>query len=299
MSAAAAAEPAEPSEAAEPAEPAGGAEPAEAAAGANRLVLAAGGARLELSPADGGRIASLRIDGRELLRTEGYGPIEWGAYPMAPFAGRIREGAFPFRGRDIRLPINLPPHAIHGTVFVRAWDVVAATPARATLVTDLGPDWPFAGRVEQRIAISEDRLDASLTLTAAEPMPAALGWHPWFLRRIGGPTTPPVALAFEAAEMLVRGPDGIPTGARIPPPPGPWDDAFTGLTGPPRLTWPGQLELTVASPAAWWVVYDGRDDAIAVEPQTAPPDFVRIEPVVVEPDEPLVATMTWTWRRLG
>lgn len=274
---------------------------------AERLVLAAGGARLELSPADGGRISSLRIDDRELLRTEGYGPIEWGSYPMAPFAGRIRNGAFTFGGREVRLPLNLPPHAIHGTVFVRRWDVVEVAGVSATLATSLGPDWPFAGRVEQRFELADGRLDVTLVLTADQPMPAALGWHPWFLRRLDGPDeTPgegadhaPVELAFAPSEMLVRDATGIPAGERVTPPPGPWDDAFTGLAGPPRLTWPGRLELSIASSAEWWVVYDGRADAVAVEPQTAPPDFVRIAPVVVEPGAPLVATMTWTWRRLG
>ena len=46
------------------------------------------------------------------LQRYGYGPIRWGAYPMAPWAGRIRDGRFTFRGRDVRLPLNLPPHAI-------------------------------------------------------------------------------------------------------------------------------------------------------------------------------------------
>ena len=86
-----------------------------------RLVLASGPARLSVSPADGGRFSSLVVDGHELLVTEGYGPIRWGCYPMVPFAGRIREGRFTFRGRAVELPRNLPPHAIHGTVFERPW----------------------------------------------------------------------------------------------------------------------------------------------------------------------------------
>ena len=45
---------------------------------------------------------------------------------MAPFAGRIRRGRFAFRGRDYELPLNMAPHAIHGVVFDRPWDVVSA-----------------------------------------------------------------------------------------------------------------------------------------------------------------------------
>src|SRR4051794_6115105 len=93
-------------------------------AAASPLVLEAGSARLEVSPADGGRIASFRLDGRELIARVDTGPIWWGAYPMAPFAGRIRRGAFEFRGRSYQLPLNMEPHAIHGVVFDRPWNVI-------------------------------------------------------------------------------------------------------------------------------------------------------------------------------
>ncbi len=119
------------------------------------LVLEAGGARLEIRPQDGGRIRSLTVDGIELLITEGYGPIMWGCYPMAPWAGRIRDGRFTFRGRDVQLPLTMPPHAIHGTVFDRPWQVTGP----ASLAIDLGPDWPFPGRLTQTFELADDRLD--------------------------------------------------------------------------------------------------------------------------------------------
>src|SRR5688572_13975962 len=110
------------------------------------LVLETADARLEVSPADGGRISSLVVRGSELLQTEGDGPMQWGCYPMVPFAGRIRRGQFRFAGRDVQLPLNHPPDAIHGTVFERPWRV--DDPAAVSI--DLGPSWPFAGRVVQR-----------------------------------------------------------------------------------------------------------------------------------------------------
>ncbi len=46
----------------------------------------------------GGRLASLTVDGDELLYfgDPGTGPMGWGCYPMAPFAGRVRYGALGF-----------------------------------------------------------------------------------------------------------------------------------------------------------------------------------------------------------
>jgi aldose 1-epimerase len=271
------------------------------------VVLAVDDTRLTIGPAEGGRFTSLVVAGQEILVTEGYGPIRWGCYPMAPFAGRIRDGRFRFRGRDIRVPANLPPHAIHGTVFDRAWEIVARSPDRLVLAIDLGPDWPFAGRVRHEVVLRPDGLEATLTLDADEAMPAALGWHPWFRRRLIGTIDAPlepsagVELAFSAASMYERDVDGLPSGRQVPPTPGPWDDAFRGVAAPPRVVWPGRLSLEMSSSADVWVVYDEPVEAICVEPQTALPDAFNLaaargeEPPVAAPGHPMRATMRWHW----
>lgn len=272
------------------------------------IVLGSATARLEISPADGGRMASLVVRGSELLVTEGLGPMMWGSYPMAPFAGRIRDGAFVFGGREISLPLTMPPNAIHGTVLDRPWavddQVKGVSHAEARLSIDLGLDWPFSGRVSQHIVLGRGGLKVSMTLEADEPMPATMGWHPWFRRELTGTVTEPVPasvparLQFEAARMYERGPDGLPTGRLVAPSDGPWDDCFTGVRAPPRLVWPGRFALSLTSTCNHWVVYDEPDDAICVEPQTGPPDSVNLAPRVVLPGVPLTASMTWHWWKL-
>jgi aldose 1-epimerase len=265
------------------------------------VVLEASDARLEVSPQAGGRIASLVVRGSELLVTEGDAAVMWGAFPMVPFAGRIRHGRFRFDDRDIQLAVNFGPDAIHGTVFERPWQVDERRPA--TLSIDLGPGWPFAGHVIQRFALSDSQLDVSLTLIAEEPMPAAVGWHPWFRRRLSGAggdgqsaeLSAPVEIHLDAAWMYLRDAEDIPTGELVEPPDGPWDDCFTGLRSAPRLTWPGVLGLEVSSSCDHLVVYDEPPDAVCIEPQTAPPDFVNIAPSTTIPGVPLVATMTLRW----
>jgi aldose 1-epimerase len=255
------------------------------------LDLRAGDARVIVRPDDGGRIGSVELGGRELLVTyHPRGPLHWGVYPMAPWAGRIRNGRFAFGGRDHRLPLGDPPHAIHGVVLDRPWTVTGPD----SITIDLDERWPFRGRVSQRFTLGEDGLDVEMTLEADEPMPAVIGWHPWF-RRVLSVGAPPVELRLDAAEMLVRDTDGIPTGERVPPPPGPWDDAFTGLRADPVLEWPGQVRLQLASSCAWWVVYTVPDYAVCVEPQSGPPDAANGGPQVVVPGEPLRHTMRWGW----
>jgi aldose 1-epimerase len=265
----------------------------------DRLLLTAPGVDVVIDLAVGGRVASLRLDDHELLRTEGMGPIQYGSYPMAPYAGRIREGRFAFEGRDYTLPITMETHAIHGTVLDRPWTVVgAATPTTAEIATDLGPDWPFRGRARQRFELASDALAFELAIDADEPMPASVGWHPWFLRRAFGAESP-VQVDLDAESMFVRDAAGITTPELIPTPPEPWDDCFAGVRRSPVLRWPGFLELTVESPCPFWVVYTVPEDAVCVEPQTAPPNALNGTATIVEPDHPLVATQTWRWRRPG
>ena len=90
----------------------------------------------ELDPTEGARISSLRVDDQELLVTDRRGgAMSWGCYPMVPFAGRLRRGAFRFAGRNYTMPANLGVHAIHGTGFTRPWDVEPD----GTLVLELRP----------------------------------------------------------------------------------------------------------------------------------------------------------------
>jgi Galactose mutarotase and related enzymes len=265
------------------------------------VVLESATARLEVSPARGGRMTSLVVHGSELLVTEGMGPMMWGCYPMAPFAGRIRDGAFVFDGHGFSLPLTMPPHAIHGTVLDRAWSIRDGTRAESRITIDLGPDWPFAGRVSQHFVLGRGGLKVSMTLEADEPMPATVGWHPWFRRAlIGTAAAPvrasaPVQLQFEAERMYERGSDGLPTGRLVAPSRGPWDDCFTGVRTPPRLVWPGRFALSLTSTCDHWVVYDEPDHAICVEPQSGPADSVNLAPRIVLPGAPLTASMTWHW----
>jgi aldose 1-epimerase len=282
-------------------------DPEPPAAGSQRLTLAAAGVEAVVDVEAGGRLASLVIDGRELLVTEGAGPIAWGSYPMVPYAGRVRNGWFTFRGRRYDLPMKLPPHAIHGTVLDRPW----ARLDDRTIATELGPEWPFAGRAVQTFDLEPGRLTFRLELHADEPMPASLGWHPWFRRRplpasgadehASAEAQPPgeLELDLDAGAMYRRDADGITTTELVvPPPPGPWDDCFTNLRRPPVLRWPGFLELTIESDCPSWVVYTIPTEALCVEPQTAPPDALNTDPTIVEPGRPLIAEMAWTWRSL-
>ena len=261
----------------------------------DRLELTAPGVRAVVDLVAGGRLASFAVDGRELIKTQGDGRHHVGIVPDGPVR-RPRPRRQPrLRGRDVRAPAE-PAAARDPRDGPRP--PLARWSARARSRPTSGPDWPFAGWAVQRFDLGPDHLTFRLEVHGDEPMPASIGWHPYFLRRPAG-VDGELELAFEAGAMYVRDAAGIATDRRSSRRPGPWDDTFTDLAGPPVLRWPGFLELTIESDCPDWVIYTAPEDALCVEPQTAPPDAINADPTIVLPDRPLIAEMTWRWRSLA
>ncbi|MER5477334.1 aldose 1-epimerase [Streptomyces sp. NPDC002734] len=263
------------------------------------FTLTAGDAEATVSPRNGGRITSLRVGGVELLRQG----ERYGCFPMAPWCGRIRDGRFLDGGTTQQMPLNAPPHAIHGTARDHAWRTARKETDEAVITLDLTDPWPYPARLTQVVALTEESLTLTLAIeTYASSFPAQLGWHPWFNRTLKGPLGggEGARLEFSAAWQEERGEDHLPTGRRLEKPlPGPWDDCFGMPEGVDvAVVWPERLELRVTSPEKWVVLYDEQDAALCVEPQTGPPNGLNTAPRLVTPLEPLEATTTWSWRRL-
>lgn len=150
--------------------------------------LVVGNSCLGLLPSHGGVVTHWRVDGWDVLRpvvSDSNDPRDFAGFPLVPFSGRISNGRFKFDGRDIQLAANFPPepHAIHGQGWQSAWSLSSIDDASATLaLTHDGSDWPWAYKAEQVFEPAQDRLKVTLRLTNTSdlPMPAGLGWHPYF-----------------------------------------------------------------------------------------------------------------------
>ncbi|MER5257574.1 aldose 1-epimerase [Streptomyces sp. NPDC002855] len=257
------------------------------------VTLTAGDAEVTVQPGNGCRVGSLRIGGVELLRQG----ERYGCFPMAPWAGRIREGKFRNGGTLHQMPLNSPPHAIHGFARDAPWRTARAGKTEAAFTYDLTDPWPYEGRVTQLVELTEDSLTLTLGIeTYGDSFPAQAGWHPWFNRNL---EQQDVRIGFDPSWQEERGDDHLPTGHRVAPTPGPWDDCFGMPDGVDvTLTWPERIELNVKSREQWVVVYDEQEAAVCVEPQTGPPDGLNTLPRLVTPIDPLETSTTWTWTRL-
>lgn len=277
------------------------------------MELTAGTTVLGIDESFGARVASLRVRGDgagepvELAGRYQDSPHGWGAFPMAPWAGRVRGGVMTWRGTEHRLPVPKPPHAIHGTVARVPWAVLETEPAArggiaagAVLSAGLGPDWPWPGHALLRYELLEDSLTTVLEVHAdAEEMPAWCGMHPWFPRTLRGQR---VRMDLAGRALLASEEEGIPTAREVPLPAGPpedqgLNDTVAGVRWPAVLTWPGVARLEVSADSGWAVVFTVREEAVCVEPQTAPPDATALGlEGVAAPGAPVSLSMTWRWQ---
>jgi aldose 1-epimerase len=209
------------------------------------------------------------------------------SFVLAPYSNRIRDAHFVFQGHEYALrPNTADGHTIHGDVRKRAWKVatVAADRARFSFDSRAFPDlnFPFPFAVELTYALAGDRLEteAVLTNTGDAPMPAGIGFHPYFQRSLGA--------ADEAVEIEARVggayPELLPkTGPRPLEPREDFsrsrpigdtdlDTCFAGWDGRARITWPKSgvvAEIEADAPLRHLILYTPPGKPFfAVEPVT-------------------------------
>jgi aldose 1-epimerase len=270
---------------------------------------------LAVDTAAGGRICSLVLRGRERilsLPAQGIEPsIAWGCYLMAPFAGRVRGASLTWSGRTIELRRNNGIHSIHGAGFDAPWRVVERAEASLTLACDFDRSrWPFEGSMRQTLEINPERLALRAEIDAIDPMPASIGWHPWFHAENGQ-----IRVTVQSGEILELGRDLIPTGGLLPVDDrtdlraGPsldgkrLDDVYTSVHAPVSVVWPDMVLTMRFSENVKTFVICTHPQATCVEPMTAWPDAVRLESegcmdtglVSLAAGETLAASTEWSF----
>ena len=179
------------------------------------IELNCGALRCELEPELGGCISGLWLDGvpvlRPLAREPGATARQSGCYALVPFSNRIAHANLVWEGTQHPLVRNNgdEPHAIHGVGWQRPWSVLESDSQTAMLSYEHRSDasWPFAFDCSHTLRLREGALEMTLALTnqSAQPAPAGLGWHPYFVKRSRS------RIAFDATGRWEMGVDKLPT----------------------------------------------------------------------------------------
>jgi aldose 1-epimerase len=159
------------------------------------VTIEAQGERAVIVPQAGFQCLSYRVSSLEVIAGPA-DPAEWQEKPfrsgiplLFPWPGRIRDGIFSWRRRDIRLPINDPSHhcAIHGLTYKHAFKVTRRGPyfVAARLDSNDEPElsqaWPYPFVLELDYEIGAGlRLRLAVSNAGQSPMPFGFGAHPYF-----------------------------------------------------------------------------------------------------------------------
>ena len=160
----------------------------------NPVILKNSQLTLEILPEFGGSIGGLyctRQPDKQILRKcrpeFPDQPIqEWvGHYPLIPFSNRIRNSQFTFRGQQVHLPANISkiPHAVHGFSFQQSWQIIEQKGDMCHLRhLYQAADWPWSYQADQYFILEDNQFTHRMSVTnlSDQPMPAGLGFHPFF-----------------------------------------------------------------------------------------------------------------------
>jgi aldose 1-epimerase len=248
------------------------------------VLLRAGALEMQISPGVGGSIARFeRVEGaaRESILRGSARPgsaLEAGCFPLVPYANRIRDGRFTFRGEEVRIAPNMAgdPSPLHGFGWLVPWSIEQAGPDHATLSHVYEPgEWPWRYRAEQHFSL--DIAGATISLTcrnlADTPMPCGLGFHPYW------PCDPATRIETQVARVWTIDEQVLPTG--VEPAVGRYaldgnplcgrdlDHGYDGWSGTMLLHYPGRgFDTRMASPTArFFQLYSPVDGGfVAAEP---------------------------------
>ena len=195
-----------------------------------------------------------------------------GAYPLVPYHNRLSQASITVRDETYRLSAHpaAKPHTLHGPSHTLPWDVRLHDAARLvmTITYEGNDDWPWTFEAVQDFQVEDEVLSLSMSVANrdARPMPAGLGWHPYFASR--------EEVVTDAGFCWPHQEDYLPTGER-PEITDPmvqqqratsylerWSEARVMCTDGPTVT------MTASSPFDFLVVHRGDASHICVEPVT-------------------------------
>ena len=176
-----------------------------------------------IAPSAGNLTREMTVKGHNILGPQGI-PF------LAPWANRLDEQAFYANGKryafDMQLGNVRGPRPIHGFLAAAKWDIVEAkADAGSAWVTSRleffkQPDWmaqfPFAHTISITHRLKDGALDVAVELhnLSAEPMPVAIGFHPYF--RVDDAPRDAWTIGVGALTEWLLSPDLIPTGETRP-----------------------------------------------------------------------------------
>jgi aldose 1-epimerase len=244
-------------------------------------------------------------------------PSRSGIPILFPFAGRIRNGRYRYRGRDYELEAaDGRGNAIHGFVYTRPWRVIEQSATSVTGEFQASIDdpsildrWPSNFRIRATYALTPDGTGLvcryAIANTGDSTLPWWFGTHPYFRLALEGSGANPAdaVVAFSAAQQWELA-DLIPTGRIVDVPDAAalaaglrigereFDNAYTDLEGRDgQGNWVGEVRHASGDTRTEIIFGPGfrecvvfippHREAICLEPYTGVPNAFELQEIAL------------------
>ena len=135
-----------------------------------------------------------------------------GAYPLVPYHNRLADAKVAAGSETVHLRSHpaAVPHTLHGPGHARPWVAGVHEANCFAMLLDYAADedWPWDFHAAQLFELGDENLRLTMTVEnrSSRPMPAGLGWHPYFASR--------EPIASDARHLWPHRPDYLPDGTR-------------------------------------------------------------------------------------
>lgn len=239
----------------------------------------------------GGRIVSWKIAGIDVLAPAGDHPIRGGMYVMAPWVGRLNNAEVTFHEHTYPQPLTYKQWAIHGSMPFSRCEIEQISENEVLVQHRSAPTWPVEMEVSVRWKVSDKGLVSSAEITVADnEFPAAIGWHPWFMKTLSNGST--ATYEIDSNQQFLCNDEAIVTGEVIARTAGPHDDSFIVPSKRAEISWKDFRVITIETSAPYFHLFETQQ-LVCLEPETSPPNGVNLLDRgfadLVSPQNPLTA----------
>lgn len=243
----------------------------------------------------GAYLKTLSLSNREILMPSPDGnQTHGGCALLVPYANRVRNAAYSWKGKEYHLPKNDGANSIHGLTKDMNWEssVKGTEIELSTVIEDEGYPSILKCNVIYRLNDASLEVDMLFMNAGGEGVPLSVGMHPYF-NHAGNWSIEPASTMKMLNYADSYFPDGTSKG--INPPiissedQREYDNCF--LVGSSVKLTAKDYEMKIAtSNMDYFVVYNGKyanRQSVAVEPMTSAPDAFnnRIGLVTLEPSK--------------
>ncbi|QKQ99150.1 aldose 1-epimerase [Metallosphaera tengchongensis] len=216
----------------------------------------------------GAYLFSFRLDGLDVILRGTERPTRGGMALLVPFANRVKNGRYLWKGKAYQLPLGRDGNAIHGLILYKEFQVTRLTPNSIELETEIrDPGYPSILALIVKYTLTDSiSVDMKIRNVGEEEAPLIVGSHPYFLVQGSWKISP------NAGKRLIMK-ENIPTGEMedFIISEGKYDDCFY-LPGDVTLS-SKYSEVRISKPGMDYVqLYTGVEGAVAVEPMSGAPD---------------------------